>query len=241
MEEQLNISENYFYDEKGYMIQYQITGNDPKNKIEVIEKISSDNSKYSYYEKYVGDEGITILGATTDLIEDSIGASIPTNIVMGIWNFDIDLLKSVKDINKFIENMADDAEPISNLEKNMKKVKKEEKLEPYFHKSVHATVKKQYFESNKENIGYYVYRNGYEPEDNLSFVYKLSLQDFRQQLNNLYTSVIRTGISEKDVVDITGISSDIMPNQFGIFDANNYYDMVKKQNDRFEINKQLKK
>ncbi len=176
---------------------YSITSPDSSSLITVVERFYSRNEDdmYSYIERYKGEYGVTELSCETKLSADLTGNIVPTD---GVLKFEFFRNSDIEEAKR------NHTEAISSVSTTSR-----------------INLIPKYF-SDKENIRFSVQRTKRNGETlDLTFAYPTD-PDFRQQLRNIFNSVIAVNKLESSIIEIACMDNDIMPEDIGVFDATRY-------------------
>lgn len=197
---------------------------DKINSVEVVEKISPDYKNYVYIEKYQGNDGITFIGASAKLEEDKLGNTIPEEVTTGIWYYDNKFIEHVNNAKDFLPTVIKEYDPIQAICDFNIEVYQKRHIRPDF--CIKAKASKDKRLESDDNIRYYVQNelNDGTTED-LMFRYESS-EDFRQQLRNLYNSIVKVREIEEEILDLTELSSNIRPEKTGVFSFADYHQEI---------------
>lgn len=189
----------------GLTTNYTISSVDSNSTITIIERFYSRNEKdfYSYSERYNGENGLVVVSADSELGIDLTGNIGPQRTEMKVEYFKNETIEQAKE-NK-CEAKADVS--TSNVIN----------LIPMYH-------------SKLENIRFGVEKTKKNGEKKyFTFAYPTD-PDFRQQLRNLFHSLVAVSPVEYGIISLASMDHDIMPEEIGVFDANKYvnsYNMKK--------------
>lgn len=238
------LKDNIIYDEKKNQIIGEIYSNE--DIVTVSEKLSADNTEYSYVETYKNKNGVIILGASCKLGLDTRKNIMPKYTKMGIWFYDSDFVNNINGINEIIDNIGTNDNPIETLEEFNSDLYYQKHILPDLFTSAFICLKKDYG-NNGDNTSYLVEKQLSDgTRTNLSFRYKASA-DFREQLRNLFHSIIGVnGLSEQYLKEC-GVCDELKPTEkeIALFDGNcfmkNMKEKLKTLNHSKIDNKQLVK
>lgn len=226
--------------DQGYYVKENFVNND--SSVEVVEKLDSTNTNYTYYEKYIGKDGTIILGASTQLKDNECGMIVPGNTRIGMWYYDKKYLENIEGIQELLNGLSLEEEPIKKIQEFNTDIYYRKHILPDLYTSSLVSMKSQYY-SNGENTRYAVEKERTDgTKINLSFVYQTS-NDFRKQLQNLYNSVVRIDELEHVMFDLCEISEEIRPKKDEPveFNAGKFIKNMNKKRSKQSLNKHLEK
>ena len=207
---------------------------------EIVEKIDANNTKYSYYEKYTGIDGMVVLGASTELRENECGNIMPGNTIIGVWYYDKKYLENIEGIQNLLDNLHTSDEPIKEIQNFNVNTYYEKHILPDLHTKALVSMKKQY-NSNGQDTRYNVEKEKADgTKVNLSFAYPAS-SDFREQLQNLYNSIIKIDGLEEVMFALCEVSDKIKTDTVVKFNALETLENIKTRITSETDRKQLKK
>ena len=222
------IKDEIIYDEKGRSVVGEIFSGE--DLVTVTERINNDNTKYSYVETYENENGIIIIGSSSDLCLDKRGNVMPKRTIMGIWYYDTDFVNNIKDINFVIDNIDVLEDPIKDLEQFNSDIYYKKHILPDLFTSALICMKNDY--ANKgDNTSYAVEKQ--LPDGTivpLSFVYAADA-DLRTQLQRLYHSIIGVNDLTTEYFKEIGICDTLRPSEdeSALFDANKFIKNMKNK------------
>ena len=221
------IKDNIVLDDDGYKLIGEAYDNE--ELVTVLEKINPDNTRYSYIETYQNENGIVIIGTTSELCLDKNGNTIPKRARMGIWYYDKVFLNVFRKLNDVLDNFNNSDEPIYDLEDFNSDLYYEKHILPDIFVSSLVYLKNEY--NNAENIKYNVEKQISDGSRvNLSFTYPCST-DYRKQLSNLYNSVIDADNLTEKIFNQLGFGSILRPDshEVALFDGKETLNNMKKK------------
>ena len=183
---------------------YSIKSTDSNNVITIIERFynNNDDDMYSYSERYKGENGVAVISCDSILGVDLTGNIAPAKSVLKVEYFSNDTLKKAK---------ADKREAKADVSTSSK-----------------INLIPKYF-SSSENIRFSVERKKKNGEvKDFTFAYPKDA-DFRQQLRNIFNSVVFVNKVEYGIISLACVEHDIMPEEVGVFDATRYVSSYSKK------------
>ena len=188
----------------GLTTNYVIKSDDSNSTITVIERFYSreEGDMYSYSERYNGENGLVIVS-----VDSLLGTDLTGNI---------GLQRSEMKVEYFKNETLEEA----------KKSKTEAKADVSTSNIINLIP--MYF-SELENIRFGVEKTKKNGEKHdFTFAYPTD-SDFRQQLRNLFHSLVAVSPVEYGIISLAAMDHDIMPEEIGVFDANRYVNSYNKR------------